>query len=119
MRASYLVGIFLAITPLSGSSGESVFFENTVAPILEKHCAKCHNPEKIKGELNLTSVPGILKGGEQGPVFAAGSPEKSHLYELVSRGEMPKEGEKLSPEQIETIRVWIAGGALFENPPLV
>lgn len=119
MRASFLVGIFLAITPLSGSSGESVFFENTVAPILEKHCAKCHNPEKIKGELNLTSVTGILKGGEQGPVFAAGSPEKSHLYELVSRGEMPKEGERLSPEQIETIRGWIAGGALFENPPLV
>ena len=48
---------------------------------------------------------------EHGAAITPGSPEKSRLFALVRDGEMPKSEKKLSPAQVETIRLWIAGGA--------
>ncbi len=58
-----------------------------------------------------------MRGGESGPIFKAGEAGQSHLYELTHKGEMPKKGDKLSHEQVETIRHWIESGARFQNPP--
>ncbi len=118
MRRSLTV-LLLVFAPFIGRGESPVMFETTVAPILKAHCAECHSAEKMKGELNLTTLEGIVKGGESGPVFEAGDPEKSHLYELVHKGEMPKKGDKLSHKDVESIRKWIAGGATFLNPPKV
>ncbi|MEX2581057.1 MAG: PSD1 and planctomycete cytochrome C domain-containing protein [Verrucomicrobiales bacterium] len=98
-------------------SGAAPVFEEVVAPILKGHCADCHNPETRKGELDLSSPESFLRGGESGPVVKAGDPEHSHLFELVHRGEMPKKGDPLSEEQVETIREWIAEGAAFLHEP--
>ncbi len=111
--------LLTTLVPIIGRGESPVVYEKSVAPILEAHCTSCHSSEKMKGELNLSSPEGLVKGGETGPVFEAGNPEESHLFELVHKGEMPKKGDKLSHGEVETIRAWIAGGAKFTIPPRV
>ena len=113
-----IVGVAILSCLLTSPITAEPLFEDSVAPILEARCVECHNASTRRGELDLSSPPGIRRGSESGPVFIAGEPEKSLLYELVHRGEMPKKGDDLSHEQVETIRAWIAGGAGFrETPP--
>ena len=38
------------------------FFETKVAPLLKKHCVKCHSGSKPKGNLRLTTRAGVIKG---------------------------------------------------------
>ena len=90
-------------------------FEDSIAPIFQSRCVECHNPSKRRGELDLSTSTGLRQGSESGPVFVAGKPEKSLLYELVHRGEMPKKGDDLSHDEVEVIRAWIAGGAEFRE----
>lgn len=117
-----LPGILLSGLP--GLLPAAPLFEETVAPILKSRCTDCHNTDSRKGELDLSSAAGLLRGGESGPVFKAGEPDHSHLFEMVHRGEMPKKGGPLTPAQVDTIRHWIAAGAPFreaaapaETPP--
>ena len=117
---SCLAGILFSVslTIYSAETARTASFETAVAPILEARCAKCHNPNTKKGELDLSTATGIVRGGESGPVFTAGDPKHSHLLELVEKGEMPKKGDPLSTVQIETIRNWIEAGAPFEKLPV-
>lgn len=95
-------------------------FERTIRPILQRTCCKCHNPDKIKGELLLTTIEGIKKGGENGPVLVAGKPDASELLvrcelPLDDDDHMPPEGKpQPTPEELAALRAWIAAGASFE-----
>jgi mono/diheme cytochrome c family protein len=88
-------------------------FESDIGPLIQAKCLKCHG-EKLKGDLDLRTPAGILKGGESGAVIVPGKPEQSLLYEKVLKGEMPpkKEG-RLSEAEVERIREWISAGAKF------
>jgi len=112
--ASILFGFVLSFSPVGMNAAP--LFEDTVAPILKSRCAECHNESSRKGELDLSSASGIRQGGESGPVFKAGEPDHSHLFEMVHRGEMPKKGGPLSEAQLATIREWIDAGAAFREP---
>src|SRR5689334_13130809 len=68
-----------------------VRYETQIQPILVTKCGKCHGDEKQTAELNLASIAGIQRGGESGPVIAAGKPDDSSLYEKIQAGEMPPE----------------------------
>ena len=54
-------------------------FKTEVRTLLGEHCVKCHGGEKTKGEFDLTTREGLLKGGEQGPAIVVGKPEESLL----------------------------------------
>ncbi len=87
-------------------------FEKDIRPILKANCFHCHGDEgKVKGGLDVRLRHLIAKGGEQGAAIVPGKPEKSLLFTMVRDGEMPKSEKKLSKEQVELVRQWIAGGA--------
>jgi mono/diheme cytochrome c family protein len=91
-----------------------------VRPLLQAKCWRCHGEEARKGELDLRTPAGILKGGESGAVIVPGKPDQSLLYEKVHKGEMPpKKKEPLNELEISSIRKWIEGGASFGDaaPP--
>lgn len=89
-------------------------FERDIAPILSAHCWKCHGMDDRKAGLDLRTPPLILKGSDKRPVIRQRSAAESVLYQKISTGGMPPQGEpKLRPEQIETIRKWIDAGAPF------
>ncbi len=86
-----------------------------IAQIFERRCVGCHNETDRKGGLSIESKETALAGGESGTVFVPGDPESSYLLDLVTprdgRAEMPKEGDPLKAEEVESIRAWIAAGA--------
>src|SRR5262245_40704124 len=47
---------------ISLAEDKSANYEEQVAPVLRNHCFKCHNPDKNKADLDLTSYNGAMKG---------------------------------------------------------
>src|ERR1041385_6554713 len=89
-------------------------FKKEVGPILAENCVKCHGGEKTKGELDLTSREGLLKGGADGVDVLPGKSKESRLIRLLSHTEepyMPSKAPKLSDEKIARIAAWIDAGA--------
>jgi cytochrome c553 len=98
-------------------------FSRDVWPIIQSKCLACHGEDlkKRKGGLDLRTRDGMLKGGEGGPVLVPGQPEMSRLYVAVTRADdelamPPKENDRLSAEQVEQVRRWIAAGAPWPDP---
>jgi hypothetical protein len=94
---------------------EASDFERDIAPLLVKHCLDCHQPNKRSGKLNLSTVDGLLAGGDQGPALNPDKPATSLLLERVARGEMPPPEAKghspLSALERQTLIQWISAGA--------
>ncbi|HWH77049.1 MAG TPA: DUF1549 domain-containing protein, partial [Candidatus Binatus sp.] len=112
-----VVGCWLLFTCLPVAAAVPLTFEKDIRPILKAHCFDCHGEgEKLRGGLDLRLRRLMLKGGDEGPVIVPGKPEKSQLFKLVHSGEMPKRGQKLTPDQVTLIRQWIAGGARTARP---
>ena len=92
-----------------------VTYEDDVLPILRQKCFSCHDADKKKGDLDLTSYSTMMQGGGSGEVIEAGDSASSYLYMLISHESepfMPPEQPKLPDEMIETIRKWVDGGVL-------
>ena len=45
---------------------KKVTYEDDVLPIFRDNCLKCHNPDKLKGDLDLSSFSSAIKGGGSG-----------------------------------------------------
>jgi len=89
------------------------FFEESVKPILETNCWSCHGGgEKTRGNLDLTTRAGALKGGDFGPAVDLEYPEASLLLEAIRYEglEMPPSG-KLAEEEIAILEEWVMTGA--------
>jgi len=89
-----------------------------VNPIFKRSCNGCHNPNKLKGEVDTSTFAGLLKPGKHGPNFIAGQPDKSLLFQQVSgkEPEMPKEGDALTAGEAALIARWIQEGAHDDTP---
>ncbi len=98
------------------SSGQ-VKFEKDVLPIFTQYCFGCHGKTSPQLGLDLRTAVSTLRGSQNGPVIVKGSPENSQLFQKISKKEMPPPAynQKLPDAQIEIIRTWIAGGALFDQ----
>jgi len=119
----FLCGVlFLFFTAVNGAlltaDEGPVSFHRDVLPILRTNCIVCHRPGKPQGGLDLTTHAGLLAGGDEGPAIDAGDAAGSRLIATIDGDEptMPKDGEPLLPEEIETLRRWIAQGALADEP---
>ena len=89
----------------------SLSFSKDVYPIFEASCIKCHGVEKVSRGLDLTSYEKTMTGSVKGPVVLPGDAENSLLVNLTVEGKMPKQGAKLTPEQVEIVRNWVNQGA--------
>jgi mono/diheme cytochrome c family protein len=79
--------------------------------IFDRNCIKCHGPLEHKTGLELDTMEAALRGNDEGPVIVPGKPEKSKLIAALSPDADPHMPPKkqLSPEDIATLRGWIAG----------
>ncbi|MFO0789093.1 MAG: DUF1553 domain-containing protein [Pirellulales bacterium] len=95
-------------------AAEAVDFARDIAPIIERHCIRCHQPTNKKGDLSLATSADL----EANEFLSAGKPEESHLLEVVTANEgkkpvMPKEGTPLAQDELRRLRNWIAQGAAW------
>ena len=92
-------------------------FADVVQPILEARCVSCHNTNKKKGGLLMTSFASLMEGGKNGEVIKVGNAAQSELFHRVTLPEedehfMPPEGKKpLTEDQKAILEWWIAEGA--------
>ena len=102
-----------------------VLFARKIQPLFKTKCLACHgeDPKKLKGELDVRSLAGLLKGGEsEEPSIVPGKPEQSPLYLAVTREHEddwsampPKENDKLTAKQVDYVKQWIVAGAPWPN----
>ena len=88
--------------------------------LLRANCLSCHNDEKHKGGLRLTTREKALQGGEDGPVLAPGKPDESRMAKLLrpeADPHMPPK-KQLAEKDIATLRKWIAGGVKWDENAL-
>ncbi|MCI0359663.1 MAG: DUF1549 domain-containing protein, partial [Planctomycetaceae bacterium] len=120
-RALPLLALGLLVTAgdLPLAADEPPDFERDVAPTVVNHCLVCHQPLKRSGGLDLSTLATAMAGGELGPAIVAGKPAESVLVDRITAGEMPppkaKESKKLSAQQIDMLRRWVASGAAWPN----
>jgi WD40 repeat protein len=99
----------------AGPTATKTTFDEHVLPILRDKCLACHNPDKKKGGLILTTYANLMSGGGSGEVVKPGDPDNSRFFQLVAhqaRPYMPPRSPVLPKENLDTIRRWIEGGAL-------
>src|SRR5438477_3820374 len=99
IAALTLAALTAGALPVSAqsTSGKTPKFETDILPVLLARCVKCHGEGKPKANLDLRSRAGILKGGESGSALVPGSADKSLLFEMIHKGEMPPgKAEKLT-----------------------
>src|SRR4051812_25833656 len=81
----FIRGFFLLLVgALTLSAQEKVTFQDHVLPLVEANCAKCHNADKKKGDLDLTSYSTALAGGASGKVLVSGDPDGSKLWKSIN-----------------------------------
>lgn len=117
------VGLALVLSPAHPGTGQASAtavapsFADDIMPIFRESCVSCHGEVDesgfpyTEGGLSLMSYEDLMKGSDFGTVIEPGNPDDSFLLTQVENGDMPDEGDPLTPEQIELIREWIAAGA--------
>ena len=107
---------FVARAAHAAPKSDATFYESKVRPILEDHCFDCHGEDKQKNKLRLDTAVGILRGGESGePLLVRGVSAESYIIKRVTSANakevMPPKGERLTAEQVATLKAWIDAGA--------
>ncbi|MDN3689414.1 c-type cytochrome domain-containing protein [Cyclobacterium jeungdonense] len=100
---------------------DMLLYSDIVATILETRCANCHNENKSKGDLLLTSHSALLEAGKsEKTAVIPGDPNGSELMVRILLPEdhddrMPPEGKPgLTESEISVLRFWIETGASEE-----
>ena len=98
---------------------DPVSFTRDVLPILSDKCFACHGPDAAsrKAGLRLDDAASAREAG----AIVPGKPEESELLQRVlstnANTQMPpaKSGKKLTPQETELLRAWVASGARYEK----
>jgi hypothetical protein len=102
---------------LSAQGAEKFTYDDHVLPIFRNACLNCHNPDKKKAGLDLSTYQGALQGSENGKILQSGNAGASLLYKCVKGTEepkMPPKGDKLTDAELAVVEQWI-NGQLLEN----
>ncbi|MDV6029397.1 MAG: DUF1553 domain-containing protein [Phycisphaera sp. RhM] len=119
-RLPAIVMVLLAASSSLRGADSPLDFQTQVAPILQRHCIRCHSPSNNQGELSLATIDD-LRASEY---VIAGDPDNSYLLELITStvgqpAAMPKESNPLSDAEVAVIRQWIVQGATWPSDVVV
>jgi hypothetical protein len=99
---------------------EPVDFSRDIQPLLAKRCFSCHGPDTHEGGLRLdeqTVATAAVDSGNRA-IVPGTSAESEILARITSDDpdiQMPPEGPRLTPAQIDAIRRWIDEGAEWKE----
>lgn len=109
----HLLGLLI---PAISEAAEKVTYDDQVLPLFQQSCLNCHNPDKTKGGLDLSTYSGAMKGGSGGKIAEPGDLNSKLIAVCLQTvtPKMPPEGDKLGAAQISILKGWVEGG-LLEN----
>ena len=100
---------------------EALMFEDVVQPMLVRRCGQCHSEGKLKGQLSIASLAGLLKGGKSSAAIVPGKLKDSELYHRITLDPsnekyMPSDGKTpLTKQETSIIKWWIEKGTVAEK----
>lgn len=131
MNATHIarIGVVPIVLLAASCDRGEVSFSADVQPILENHCAECHDGTEEGATVSGFSVRDyeeIMRGTRFGAMVIPGSSISSTLYLVVAQKTAPEiqmpphhpeslaegRGQPLSDEDVTTIATWIDQGAL-------
>ena len=111
-------GLFAACAPgtprVAAARPSRLVAYSDVHAVLRDRCEHCHNEDKAKGGLLMTSYEAILAGGEHGSAIIPGESASSRLVQMIEGKldpRMPYKEDPLTRAEVELIRRWIDQGA--------
>lgn len=111
-----------ATAPGGGATTSSFDQARTV---IEASCVHCHGSQRIAGMPSFSSTRDLAALTGPGKMIVPGNPEQSRFFQVVAMsdsdiGAMPPTGHALTPQEVEVLKTWIAGGAVLpeKNVPL-
>ncbi|MDX1565289.1 MAG: c-type cytochrome domain-containing protein, partial [Phycisphaeraceae bacterium] len=118
------VTLWFCLAVAAGSAGalsaERVDFRKQIRPLFQRHCYKCHGPQKSKGGLRLDDRSAAIRGGDSGISVLLPDPNRNPIYKLITTSDpmerMPQDAAPLPNEQIQMVRRWIEQGAEWPAP---
>jgi mono/diheme cytochrome c family protein len=108
----------IGVARLEAAETGSVDYTNDIRPILSENCFYCHGPDanKRKAKLRLDERAEAIKA----KAFIPGRPDDSALIKRIFSQDPeevmppPTSHRSLTPAQRETLRRWIAEGAVYQ-----
>ena len=100
------------VSPLRAEELPAPVYESEIQPLFRQKCGKCHGKKQKKAALDLLTIEGLRNGGETGSLIVPGQLEESLLWDYLSEGAMPPEGEgtPLTDSERDLVKRWIARG---------
>ncbi len=108
-RLSLLILVALGGAAPGAAPPARIDYLRDIKPVLKERCYACHGSLQQKGGLRLDTVQLLRQGGDNGSILAEGELFDRLTTKVPSR-RMPRDGEPLTEQQIEAIRVWIRQG---------
>ncbi|MEN9666632.1 MAG: hypothetical protein RLZZ326_2995 [Planctomycetota bacterium] len=105
-----------AIPSRLAAAADAATWSGSLKGVFADRCFACHGALAQQAGLRVDTAAGLLAGGDAGPVVVPGDPAAGTLVARIVHADpaerMPPEGEgePLEPEQIETLKAWIAAG---------
>ena len=117
MRNSAPIIIFVALAALQLPLGaqKKVTYVDDVRPLLQRYCGNCHNTDRKRADLDVTSYNTLMAGSSSGEVVQSGDAGDSTLYLLVSHQlepYMPPRQPRMPEKNLAILKAWIEGGLL-------
>ena len=103
--------LFTTLITLLTCLAQAQDYHRDIAPIFRTYCAGCHNDADLDSDFSMETYAKLRKGGEKGDPLNADALMRKKL-EATGKGKMPPKDEaQLPPEEMATLKKWIAAGA--------
>ncbi len=105
---------FFASSLQAADAPQKITFQDDLLPVLRDSCLNCHNPDKKKAGLDLSTYQAAMAGSDNGAVVKPGDPSGSLLFKTMTHSDepfMPQKADKLADPKLAMFKTWIATGA--------
>jgi mono/diheme cytochrome c family protein len=116
--------VAFSVEAASPGTAATIDFNRQIRSLLSDNCFACHGPDDgaRKAQFRLDSKEAAFKGGKSGSTaIVPGKPDESELIKRITSADedevMPptKSKKKLTAEQIDLLKRWVAEGALWQS----
>jgi len=113
-------GVMLACGASVLTAAERVDFSRDIQPLLAKRCVACHGPDTQEAGLRLDEQAGATRALDSGAraIVPGDAPASEILARITSTDpdvQMPPEGARLTPAQVDSLMRWIDEGAEWKE----
>lgn len=103
-----------------GTAQEKIDYSRQIKPLFARKCFQCHGAAEQEAGLRLDQQESATSPLDSDEIaIVPGKPLESELLARIETDDedlrMPPEGKPLSPEEIETVKKWIAQGAEYKG----